>query len=244
MVTRQKQKLDFYGLLETEKSATVEQIKTQYRRLALRWHPDKNNNSEEATEKFKLISEAYSVLSNPQRRKHYDKYGTVDDDMSENDDFFAHFEDMFRGGHGDGDDFFSHFDEYTTFLESDTKFMRNMFRDMGKDVRVKGKRRKQGGGAMRAGGRGGGMMEDMDMAFGMSMAMGGGDIEDMMAFMMMGGMMGGGSSKPSKKSKAKAKKQEDDGWDTEEEESDDDNKNKKKDKKEDDGWETVSDEDQ
>ena len=63
--------------------------------------------------------------------------------MADEDAFFEQFQSMFRpGGKSSGDDFFEHFDEFTTFLESDTKFMRNMFRDMGKEARVKGKRRK------------------------------------------------------------------------------------------------------
>ena len=109
------------------------------------------------------------------------------------DDFLA----QFFGGRSSnmtGDDFFDHFDEFTDFLEKDTKFLRTMFRDIGKESRVKGKRRKAGGGMK------GMKMDDMGMAFGMSMAMSGDmDMEDMMAFMMMGGMgmggMGGGRGK-------------------------------------------------
>jgi hypothetical protein len=142
------------------------------------------------------------VLSNSDRRKHYDRFGTVDDDQMMEDDFFKNFEGMFFGSsNGTGDDFFDHFDDYTNFLEKDTKFMHRMFKDMGKDLRSKGKRRKQGG--MRGG------MGDLDeMAFGMSMAMGagigGGDMEDMLTFMMMGSMMGGGAGgSMSKKNKKK-----------------------------------------
>ena len=80
-------------------------------------------------------------MSNPERRKYYDKFGKVDEDFGSEDDFFKEFEDMF--GFGGSDMFFSHFDEFTDFLESDTKFMHKMFRDVGKNVRVRGKRRKQ-----------------------------------------------------------------------------------------------------
>ena len=69
-------------------------IKTAYKKLALvskiiikikfilrqKWHPDKNNGSEESTEMFKKISEAYAILSNPDRRKKYDLYGYTEDD--------------------------------------------------------------------------------------------------------------------------------------------------------------------
>ncbi|CAF4274863.1 unnamed protein product, partial [Rotaria sp. Silwood2] len=55
---------DFYELLEIEKTSTDDEVKKAYRRLALKWHPDKNlSNKKEAEEKFKLISEAYEVLS-------------------------------------------------------------------------------------------------------------------------------------------------------------------------------------
>ncbi|CDW84534.1 chaperone protein [Stylonychia lemnae] len=242
-----KGKIDFYGLLELEKSATTEQIKSSYKKLALRWHPDKNNNSEESNEKFKLISEAYSVLSNPQRRKHYDRFGTVEESTADDDDFFQHFSMFMGGGKSSGDDFFDHFDEFTTFLESDTKFMRKMFRDVGKDVRVKGKRRKQGGGG------GSRLKDDMGMGFGMSMGMGMGmpdDIDDMLSFFMMPGLMGmpmGGMGKKNNKKKKAKKEEEDDGWNTEEEEIDDEDgviKEKKDGDKEDEGWETVSEDDE
>lgn len=67
---------DFYKILGIEKSASTEQIKKGYKKGALKWHPDRNpNNQEEATEKFKIVSEAYDILSNPEKRKIYDTYG-------------------------------------------------------------------------------------------------------------------------------------------------------------------------
>lgn len=66
--------MDYYQILEIERSANLETIKKAYRKLAIKWHPDKNP-SEEANEKFKLISEAYEVLSDPQKREVYDRYG-------------------------------------------------------------------------------------------------------------------------------------------------------------------------
>ena len=225
-----KKGLDFYEILELpeRESATAQQIKTQYKRLALKWHPDKNNNSEESNDKFKLIAEAYSILSNPERRKHYDKYGTVADDEEGEAAFFREFEEMFfGGGFGASGDF----DEFTEFLESDTKFMRKMRRDMGKNARVRGKRRK--GGAVGGGASSGGIHMNI-----------GGDMEDMLNFFMMPGMMGmgmGGGKKNKKKGKKK-EKEEGDGWETEEDELDEEDGVKKESKsKEDDGWETLSD---
>merc|ERR1719350_1200421 len=67
---------DYYEMLGIKRDATPEDIKKGYRRAALKWHPDKNaDNKEEAEAKFKEISEAYSVLSDPDAKKIYDMYG-------------------------------------------------------------------------------------------------------------------------------------------------------------------------
>jgi DnaJ-class molecular chaperone len=67
---------DFYAILGVPKGADAETLKKAYRKLALRWHPDKNpDNPEEAQTKFQEISEAYSVLSDPDKRAAYDRYG-------------------------------------------------------------------------------------------------------------------------------------------------------------------------
>jgi curved DNA-binding protein CbpA len=63
---------DFYKTLELERSATGDEIKANYRKLAMKWHPDRNQGSVAAEEKFKAISEAYSVLSDEAGRKAYD----------------------------------------------------------------------------------------------------------------------------------------------------------------------------
>uniref|UniRef100_A0A0D6R8S1 J domain-containing protein n=1 Tax=Araucaria cunninghamii TaxID=56994 RepID=A0A0D6R8S1_ARACU len=67
---------DYYNTLNVNKNATEEDLKRAYRKLAMKWHPDKNpNNKKEAEAKFKQISEAYDVLSDPQKRAIYDQYG-------------------------------------------------------------------------------------------------------------------------------------------------------------------------
>lgn len=67
---------DYYNVLNLEKNCSTEDIKKSYRKLAIKWHPDKNpTNKEIATKKFQKISEAYAVLSNPIKRREYDLTG-------------------------------------------------------------------------------------------------------------------------------------------------------------------------
>ncbi len=67
-------KRDFYEILGVNRSASPQEIKKAYRRLALKWHPDRNKSSE-AEEKFKEINEAYEALSDPKKRQAYDQFG-------------------------------------------------------------------------------------------------------------------------------------------------------------------------
>jgi len=68
---------DYYKTLGIEKSASADDIKKAYRKLALKYHPDRNpNDKKNAEEKFKKISEAYAVLSDPEKRQQYDNYGS------------------------------------------------------------------------------------------------------------------------------------------------------------------------
>jgi len=63
---------DYYKILEIDRSSSQDDIKKAYRKLAIKWHPDKNEGSKEAEEKFKEISEAYDILSNPDKKSKYD----------------------------------------------------------------------------------------------------------------------------------------------------------------------------
>jgi len=106
------QKKDFYEILGVEKNATPEDIKAAYRKLALKYHPDRNPNNKDAEEKFKAAAEAYEVLSDPQKRSQYDQFGHSDFSQFQNsggygqgtrmEDIFENFGDIFGsmfGGH-------------------------------------------------------------------------------------------------------------------------------------------------
>ncbi len=82
---------DYYELLGVKKDSTPEEIKKAYRKLAVKYHPDKNPGDKQAEERFKEISEAYAVLCDTEKRKQYDQFGS--------DGFHQKFsqEDIFRG---------------------------------------------------------------------------------------------------------------------------------------------------
>jgi len=101
-------KRDYYEVIGVQKNASPDEIKSQYRKLALKFHPDRNK-SPDAAEHFKEISEAYAVLSDSEKRKIYDTYGHagVDGRYSTEDIFRGarvNFEDIFGGFGGGGFD--------------------------------------------------------------------------------------------------------------------------------------------
>ena len=102
-------KRDYYEVLGLQKGASDEQIKKAFRKLAMKYHPDKNPGDKEAEEKFKEINEAYAVLSDPEQKSKYDQFGHagVDPNSFAGGGFggFGGFEDifdMFSGAFGGG----------------------------------------------------------------------------------------------------------------------------------------------
>lgn len=96
---------DYYTILGVERSATQDEIKKAYRKIAFENHPDKNPNNKEAETRFKEASEAYDVLRDPSKREHYDRYGSADTmgGFNNAEDIFSHFGDIFGsifGGFG------------------------------------------------------------------------------------------------------------------------------------------------
>ena len=94
---------DYYNTLGVSRDASQIDIKKAYRKLALKYHPDRNQADAEAEKNFKEVSEAYSVLSDEEKKKQFDTFGTVGDMNSGfSGDIFDHFSDMFQGfGFGD-----------------------------------------------------------------------------------------------------------------------------------------------
>lgn len=100
-------KRDYYEVLGVSKDASADEIKKAYRKLALKYHPDKNPDDKSAEEKFKEAAEAYEVLSNADKRAKYDRFGHnglrggQDFHSYQNvNDIFSHFSDIFGGSFG------------------------------------------------------------------------------------------------------------------------------------------------
>ncbi len=113
-------KRDYYEVLGVDKKADQEEIKKSYRKLAMKYHPDRNKEDPQAEEKFKEIGEAYAVLSDPQKRTKYDRFGhdamgaqgfgggvhidpfEIFRDFMGGFSGFSGFDDLFSGGRGGG----------------------------------------------------------------------------------------------------------------------------------------------
>ena len=130
-------KQDYYEILGVEKNASKSDIKKVYRKLALKYHPDKNPDKA-AEEKFKEISEAYAVLYDDEKRRLYDQYGHAGiDQRYSSEDIFrgADFSDIFRGKGFDINFGFGFDDIFERFFGHSTGFDRQSIRRRGADLR-------------------------------------------------------------------------------------------------------------
>ena len=117
---------DYYKILGVDKKASQEDIKKAYRKLAMKYHPDRNAGNKESEEKFKQITEANEVLSDPEKRKQYDMLGSnwkqYQSRGSGFNDFFSQFGGGNRGSQhsfsGDLGDIFGNTSGFSDFFES------------------------------------------------------------------------------------------------------------------------------
>lgn len=93
---------DYYQILGVEKNASQDEIKSAYRKLAKKYHPDLNKDNPEAADKFKEVNEAYEVLGDEKKRQNYDQFGTADGSGADFSDFFKNGGFNFSSSSGGG----------------------------------------------------------------------------------------------------------------------------------------------
>ena len=186
---------DYYKILGVDKNADKKTIKKAYRKLALKWHPDKNiDNKEVAEEKFKEISEAYQVISDPEKKRRYDMGGFDPKRPNGGHNFHHNFDDFgdfgnFGGGH------FTFMDPHDLFKEFRSKGFFDDDDDFFSSFGMKNKRRSDIGMGTSKQNRPGTRFKSMfshgfDDDFGMFNGFGGGGFGN-----DFGGFGGGGVSK-------------------------------------------------
>lgn len=129
-------KRDYYEILGVSRSATKEELKKAYRKLAMQYHPDRNPGDKESEEKFKEAAEAYEVLNDDNKRARYDRFGhdglrgsgAGSEGFSNVNDIFSHFSDIFSGS--------SIFDDFFNTGSSRGRSQRRSGGTPGSDLRV------------------------------------------------------------------------------------------------------------
>ncbi|KAK8628024.1 hypothetical protein V6N13_063736 [Hibiscus sabdariffa] len=115
---------DYYKILEVDYDATDENIRLNYRKLALKWHPDKHKGDSAVTAKFQEINEAYNVLINPEKRFEYDLTGIYEIDKYTLREYLARFKGMILTCNGLG---ISHTSTWTQQLTETNEFAEEGF---------------------------------------------------------------------------------------------------------------------
>lgn len=134
------EKRDYYEVLGVDKNATVDEIKKAYRKKAIQYHPDKNPGDKEAEEKFKEAAEAYSVLSDPDKRAKYDQFGHAGLGGQPGPDFsggFGDLNDILRDLFGGGFGGFSGFGGFGGFGGGNGRSSQSQRVYKGRDIRVR-----------------------------------------------------------------------------------------------------------
>lgn len=128
---------DFYEVLGVSKTASQDEIKSSYRKLAKKYHPDLNPNDEVASAKFKEVNEAYEVLGDETKRKNYDQFGSADGNPFQGGQGFGGFGGDFGGGFGNFDGFGSIFDDIFGAFGGSSKKSRAKQQVSGDDISLK-----------------------------------------------------------------------------------------------------------
>ena len=130
-------KRDYYEVLGVSRSASLDEIKSAYRKLAMQYHPDRNPGNKEAEEKFKEAAEAYEVLGDTDKRAKYDRYGfdgvrgAQNNGFNDVQDIFSHFSDIFGG---------SIFDDFFGFEQrrgARHSYQRKPISERGSDLKIR-----------------------------------------------------------------------------------------------------------
>ena len=136
---------DYYKIIGVEKSASQDEIKKAYRKLAMKYHPDRNQDNKKAEEKFKQVTEANEVLSDPEKRKKYDSLGSNWKQYQSQgqgfDDFYSNYG---RGGGGTQYSYSGNLDDLFGNISGFSDFFESFFGGSGSAGRQQGRRSKKG----------------------------------------------------------------------------------------------------
>jgi curved DNA-binding protein len=136
---------DYYKIIGVDKNASQDEIKKAYRKLAMKYHPDRNQENKKAEEKFKQVTEANEVLSDPEKRKKYDSLGSNWKQYQSQgqgfDDFYSNYG---RGGGGAQHNYSGNLDDLFGNISGFSDFFESFFGRSGSPGRQQGRRSRKG----------------------------------------------------------------------------------------------------